>query len=76
MAKHLIELLGLRGVCVQECPWVPVGKEGARGARLPVLLRQAWHGPISIISRQRHAPFAAHRAARQAAKGGSSLAGF
>lgn len=76
MAKHLVELLGLRGVHAQECLWVPVGREGAREVRLPALLHQAWHGPISIISRQRCAPFAAHGAARQAAKGGSSLAGF
>lgn len=63
------------GARVQECLPVPWGSAG-RGQRLPGLLPATWHSPISIISRQRHAPFAAHGATRQAASRGSVLAGF
>lgn len=52
------------------------GSGRARGAPLPGLLHTTWHSPISIISRQPHAPFAAHGATRQAASRGSILAGF
>jgi len=65
-----------KGVHVQECLTVPWGRGGERGALLPGLLCTTWQSPISIISRQRHAPFAAHGATRQGANAGSSLAGF
>lgn len=63
-------------VRVRECLAVPWWSGGEMGVQLGGLLRMTWQRPISITSRQRHAPFAVHGATRQAANGGSSLAGF
>lgn len=65
-----------KGIRVQECLTVPWESGRERGAQLPGLLRATWQSPISIISRQRHAPFDARGATRQAASRGSILAGF
>lgn len=82
-SKRVFIVIAAAGEAVQwqrgSCAGMPRpcrGRAAGEGSAAPRALPATWQSPISIISRQRPAPWAAHGATRQAASRGSVLAGF